>query len=277
MDILAVLIYYHGCIEMVNNNIKSFINSIDHLIIYENSIINEKEKLLQGIDVSKVSFNGDGTNIGIAKALNSVVDSVGDRYTHMILMDQDSEWLNIDEYIERIKQDNTQRVFAYGPRVVVSEDECNQISEQLEVVDHVITSGALINIEYLRSIGGYCEKLWIDGVDEEICFRAAANYLSIKKVMSAHLLQRYGSGNYRSILGRNIIIPEYSAQRKYWIAKNHIYILKKCKLSMKRKRKMLIEYILKPLFDTLLFEQDKNSKCIAIIKGTIDGLRWKVD
>ena len=277
MKILAVLIYYHGCISEVNINIKSFINSVDHLIIYENSIVHEKEKLLQGIDSSKISFKGNGLNVGISKALNSVLESIDDSYFYMMLMDQDSEWLNVDEYLKKVRQDKKRRVFAYGPRVVVSKDDCKLDSQQIILVDHVITSGALINIRYLRLIGGYCEQLWIDGVDEEICFRASNHNLVIKKVMSARLLQKYGSGNYKNIIGRNILIPEYNASRKYWIAKNHIYILKKYRLSINRKRKMVMEYIIKPLFDTVLFEQDKINKCLSIFKGTIDGCRWKVD
>ncbi len=275
MKVLAVLIYYKGIIDEVNANIRSFIDYVDKLIIWENSIIENRAIFLNSIDNKKVEFLGDGSNEGISKPLNIICSSIGREYDYLLTMDQDSRWINIHKYFDVIVHENRESIFAFGPTVIGSEKEINYFETKVMDTDHVIISGALIDIKYLKEIGGYNEDFWLDGIDEEVCFRAAIHHLTVKKISSAFLLQKYGDAHYIKLFGHSILIPEYSEKRKYEITKNHIIIMKKYDLPFTKRYNMTKYYIIKPFFDVLIFENNKVKKCISIIRGIIDGCKWK--
>ena len=193
-------------------------------------------------------------------------------------MDQDSKWVNFAEYVSMVQKSEKEiyNAFAYGPKVIVSSEGQFTLESSIVKVDQLITSGMLVNLKHLRAIGGYCEDLWIDGIDEELCLRAQSNQLMLYRIESEFLLQQYGSGKRIAIKKHEFIIPAYNAQRKYYIAKNHIYLIKKYKLGFREKKDIIINYIIYPIANTLLFEKDKCNKLKSITHGVIDGIKWKV-
>ena len=94
MKLIAIVITYFPEEKDLIQNISSYINDVDQLIIWENTpkdkINYNKEKLLS-INPNKIIFVGNGINVGIGKALNYATNfAINHSYTHLITFDQDS-------------------------------------------------------------------------------------------------------------------------------------------------------------------------------------------
>ena len=120
-DILGVVIIYNPNVEELIYNINQYIGNISKLIIWENSILdnNEKKEIISGVlNSEKIVFEGNGENIGISKALNTILNkSYVSNYKFLLTMDQDSEWLNFREYLGVIER-NLNKFKIFGPRIV---------------------------------------------------------------------------------------------------------------------------------------------------------------
>lgn len=100
--IAAIVILYNPCVDVVNN-IKTYINYVDLIILVDNTeekefseyascyIIDTLSKIMAG----KVKYIPLNKNYGIAKALNiGIKEAAKEKITYVITMDQDSKFKN---------------------------------------------------------------------------------------------------------------------------------------------------------------------------------------
>jgi rhamnosyltransferase len=137
--------------------------------------------------------------------------------------------------------------------------------------EYLITSGNLFDIKRANMVGGFCDFLFIDGVDFDFSFRMRDE--DHKLVLSRFAMMKHQIGNFnsRKVFFFNIKFYDHSPIRYYYIYRNHIYILKKYY------RKYTLFCIKKTLSSILLFlqiivlEYDKLNKFRNILKGIHDG------
>ena len=70
---------------------------------------------------------------------------------------------------------------------------CSEVDDDL-YPSHVIASGMLMSREAWRVVGPFCEKLFIDWVDTEWCWRALANNMIIVQTPSVIISHELGYG-----------------------------------------------------------------------------------
>ena len=141
-------------------------------------------------------------------------------------------------------------------------------------IDECITSGSLLNIKAWNKIGGFDENLFIDGVDFDICYRLKKNGYKILCIQSVVLLHELGHIEYHRFLFWRVLVKNHSAFRKYYIARNIIYIAKKRKSVLLVVKGLLQE--IKMLGIVILYEEDKLNKSRCICRGIYDGFKGKV-
>ncbi len=137
----------------------------------------------------------------------------------------------------------------------------------------LITSGTLMKLELIKSIGGFREDYFIDSVDHEYCLRARANNFPV--VISCKSLMSHSIGQLRTKTNRFQAF-EHPPIRKYYIARNTLVTLKNY---FNREPVWAIRQILRlatEFTSIILFEQDKKNKSYAFIQGIIDGIRNKM-
>ena len=132
----------------------------------------------------------------------------------------------------------------------------------------------MLSLPAWRKIGGFDENMFIDGVDYDICYRLRLANYKIVCVRSVVLLHELGHIQCRHFLFWNVIVKNHSAFRKYFIARNIIYVARK-RESILLKAKGILQEI-KLLGIVLLYEDDKKYKMVNIVKGIRDGIRGKV-
>lgn len=93
--------------------------------------------------------------------------------------------------------------------------------------DYLIASGSYYRLRTLEVIGGFDETLFIDYVDTEWCFRAAALGFGIYGACTARLQHRLGNKTISFWMGRTFQVPVHSPIRYYYMTRNLIQLTRK--------------------------------------------------
>lgn len=98
---------------------------------------------------------------------------------------------------------------------------CSEVDDDL-YPSHVIASGMLMSREAWRVVGPFCEKLFIDWVDTEWCWRALANNMIIVQTPSVIISHELGYGQ-KIFAGRSVTI--HNSFRNFYKIRNAIYLM----------------------------------------------------
>lgn len=227
MQIAGAVILYYPNEEEIIRNIKSYIHYLSTLIVFDNS--NCSREFIGKIEAisSKIVFVTNNTNEGIAKPLNRALELLNTEW--ILTMDQDSyfEPTHATAYFESFI-----RLFSQSEVVaIVCPNHSVQntkviISDEYKEVVHAITSGSIINTEICRQLKGFEEKLFIDDVDFEYCYRcviAGYRIVQFSNIYLNHSLGIQREAGYFSVFkksGRSI----HSPFRIYYMVRNFFYV-----------------------------------------------------
>ena len=242
----TIIITYNPDIGKVNNLIRSIVLNKDScVIVVDNNSLNIEDfsNLFTIDNVVHTVFLED--NLGIAFAQNmGIKKAIELGASHILFFDQDSKISNnfVDDLIsdyKKISVDNT-KIAAIGPRFI---DEnkgfyfpalrfnkyglIDKISvEDIKVpteVSFLISSGTLVSVDSLKSIGFMKEEFFIDFVDTEWCFRALS--MGYKIYMSEKAIMKHSIGD-DTLKIFNFNIPVHSGFRRYYRIRNLFFMWK---------------------------------------------------
>lgn len=269
MKIAATVILYQPDNDVIDN-IDTYVDKVDLLYIVDNSekVNTDIRDVLQKKKNVKYSYFSE--NKGIAKALNHAVYLAKlDGYEYLMTMDQDSKFTDgelakyLEEAEELFKKDKN--VILCGLNHLAYHPKYSQ--QRYERVDEVITSGMILDIEKIYMIGGFLEKLFIDYVDYELCYRAYKNGFTCMIINDCYLIHQVGSVNPIDIFGIHFNNHnEHGMIRKYYLMRNGLYTM--CKFP-KHFIKIAIN-LLKILLKIVLVEDNKSGKFLYSILGFRD-------
>lgn len=275
-DILVGIITYNPQVELLirvleaiwhqNSNIYIVDNASDNLDIWNQKI----EKVYPSIQIEKNPYNK-----GIAKALNQIFKyAYENNYQWVLTLDQDS--ISPPNLVNELyRYVHIKKVAVIGA-VIEDRNKHDQIQlqEKYREVDNCITSGSLNNVLAWRAIGGFDDWMFIDGVDFDYCHRLRAAEYKVILNCNVKLNHEIGQIQIRRFLLWPVIVRNHSAQRKYYIARNIVYLDKKEHEGRIRLKPLL--RVIKQFFLVLFYEKEKSSKLKNILAGLSDGLRYKV-
>jgi len=275
-EILAVIVSYNPDDRIIRcyNSIKK---QADKVIIVDNFSQEEKSKqyLKQLSMETEIIYNDK--NYGIAKALNQVAKyAMVNNYKWLLTADQDSEFLPntystmLNFYEEMSDKEETMLIAPKFKKRIEYEEQnalvINDINWQQETL--IITSGSLIKTEIFKQIGFFEEKLFIDRVDFDFCFRININGFITKVAKNLFFICEFAKEEKK----HSFTVTNYSSQRRYYITKNTVYLLKYFFKFPKEILYLTINDCFLPLFIILFFETDKFNKIKNIFSGFIDGI-----
>ncbi|MCX2485257.1 glycosyltransferase [Pedobacter sp. MR2016-24] len=275
MKLIAIVVLYKPDIRAVIKNILSYIDQIDHLLLYRNSEVGEKDFTLLHSYFDKIDFIGSGKNVGIAKALNEGAKWAEDQeFSHLLTLDQDSyfEGNNLKNFRHLISNDNVKNVGIYS----ANPDNRGQLtfktnSAYIRIPD-AITSGSIFPIKIFGECGYFDENLFIDAVDYDYCYRIKKlkNYDTI---VFPSIILKHEVG-YPTKINFGLITDNYSSFRTYYIIRNHIIIWRRYPdLFQQQYKKTLIKiHIVYRIAKIIIGEEDKLNKLKSIVTGLKDGL-----
>lgn len=226
-NIAGVVVLYHPE-EDVIAGIGSYLPYLGMLYVIDNSGISPDMEKRVAVLSSGIRYIRNKDNIGIAAALNKGATlALQDGFGWLLTMDQDSSFLPAEASayfataFTTLRQDSRVAVIAplHGP---------SPVPEPFTPVTSCITSGSLVRLSTWKAVGGYDEKLFIDEVDHEFCYRVQLQQYQVMQVNTVRLDHRLGTqrrGGYLGLLGRRSR-RIHSPQRVYFMVRNYFYVRK---------------------------------------------------
>lgn len=274
MKILAIVITYYPNISDLQRNILSYINSVDQLIIWENTPKSScSNELYFDEEINtKIIYKGSGKNEYIAYPLNKAIEwAQQNAFTHVLTLDQDSCFKDgvFYRYKQIILSDKSGRNKIWGANPNnMYRSHCTVLQ-----VPQCITSGTIYPTPIFENLGFFREDFAIYVVDVEFGIRARVNGIESFVVIEATLEHTFGKPT-KTYFG--YITTNYSAFVTYLIIRNTIVTWIEYPKDFKARIGFVKYSIFYRLIAILLHEDDKLNKISAIFIGIIDGVRRKM-
>jgi len=272
--IVGTIILYNP-LDDTFDNIQSYITELDMLIIVDNSDIHNV-KLINKIknQFDKIIYINNFENLGIATALNIACNKAIELgYQWILTMDQDSSFVNFNEYLRCITKITDKQVVSI---ISPNSNMPPGISKNCEMSEKTltITSGAFLNLTHFEKVGKFTDKLFIDEVDHDYCLRSIEKKLKVLQFFNIPLIHTIGEkSNYKKK-----VITQHNPIRMYYITRNSFYIVSRFKKSFPERysyKKTFYKNIYKTFFKILKQEDYKLLKLKYVCLGIIDFLRGK--
>ena len=276
-NIAGVVILYNPAYTEIIRNIKSYLYGLDIFYIIDNSSQKCPEGLLSNFDSNvPVEYIFNGSNKGISYSLNLAAKLALEKGCSWLLtMDQDSYFENeqFNTYIRIFEQEikNNGTIGVAGVSYVHENSDIGPLPNLVKA-NKVITSGSIINLAIWKQTGGFDEKLFIDEVDHEYCYRVLANGGGVFVLPGVYLCHVFGTPanlGYFSVVakkGRTI----YNKQRIYFIVRNYLYVRKKYKGLLPDEFKTRDKEVAGIIKNSLFFSGNFSGVIKAIFKGYRD-------
>lgn len=243
MNIAGVVILYHPDIQLLSENIKTYVNGLKQLYVYDNS-----ETKTPGIEEAlfilnpSIQYHYFNANEGIAKRLNQAVEqAMLNNYDYLLTMDQDSSFKDGDfeNYQLQIQSSSYTNVAQFG---VNCQPQFTKFKDQPEEALTLITSGSILNLSLTQRIGLFNEDLFIDFVDADFSYRVINNgYINLmfSNIVLKHALGKLVEGRSYVNFKKSLRIT-HAPVRVYYIIRNGLYLLFKANgLSVNMKKDVL--------------------------------------
>lgn len=206
-------------------------------------------------------------NIGIAAALNQACEeAIKKGFQWILTLDQDSVCPpNFVNDLLKVEKDCVSAGIVAPIIIDRNVGIVGHSNNGIQKVRTCITSGALTNLTAWRQIDGFDEKMFIDSVDFDFCFRLRKAGYFVYQTNTVTLDHAIGDSKKCKFLFWTFNNLEHSAFRDFYIAQNSIYY--------PRKNRLWLHFIrgnfrnLKLIFVVLLYEGNKREKINAICKG----------
>jgi rhamnosyltransferase len=270
MQVAGVIILYHPDEEQVIQNIQSYITFIDQLVVFDNSGCSQQfvEKI-KSLD-PKINFIANSQNEGIARPLNKAFQLLADKYTWILTMDQDSFF---EPGQARAYFDSFDKQFYHAEKVAVvspNPDSVNDISStSAKEVMTAITSGSLVHTGIWKQLKGFDEKLFIDYVDLEYCYRSIIGGYKIIQLPAIRLNHSIGTktqAGYLSVIKKSTR-HIHSPFRVYYMVRNYYYVSGRYKKLLPQEIKQRRKALLVELKNDLFFSGKFFRVLAAALKG----------
>jgi len=244
LRVVAIIVTYFPKPEDLDALLTAIDRQVLHVVVVDNTPHRQSSELVN--PGASVEWIYNGTNIGLPAAQNLGIERARNlKATHVVLFDQDS--IPAPDMVQRLNDAQQTlirrgvKLAAVGPRwldrytgqsapfVRVGWTGLRHVhsawaDEGLIEADFLIASGSLIPISVLDHVGGMDESLFIDHVDIEWAFRAAASGFKMYGASDAVLLHGLGEAKRRVWLGKWWHVPVHSPSRNYYFARNTLLV-----------------------------------------------------
>lgn len=287
----AGVVLYNPDKKRLKENLNAICDQVEWIYCYNNGLQNASE-----IDMLLNSYNnlrviGNGTNVGIATALNDLVkEAAKDGKEWILTLDQDS--VVCEGMVAALASLTNEKDVVIICPVIEDVRRKNEVpairKDTIDDVDFCITSGSFMNVQKTIDIGGFDDALFIGLVDDEICHKVKkSGYRIIRNnsVILNHELgnlipSKYetlylflGSFLHSSIVKKLSYKREVSPMRLYYATRNMVYLNRKYPHENSSWSKKRLVY---NSLSSFLRGEEKIKLIKSIINGIKDGKNMKI-
>lgn len=273
MKILAGITLFNPDLVRLKDNLRAIAPQVDAVVCFDNGSRNSAEVREMIRSEEKAVLIEGSQNFGVAYALNRIFEYAESHQAEWIItLDQDSVCPSdlVPRYLKALEDLNDNRIAVLCPVTRDRNFEREQeIHGEYEQVKDCITSASFNRVSAWKAVGGFYEPLFIDFVDYDFCAKLVEHGFTLYRVNRAFILHEIGHGENHRLFGREVTALNHSAERKYYMVRNHIYYmnLHRDVVNYAYERNKCIFLFIK----TILFEQDRRIKLSAMFRGLHDG------
>jgi len=274
-DIAGVVVLYFPDEEELFRNISSYIEHLAVLYVIDNTGPKSGDSIYEKLsNFQKIQIIKNTKNEGIAKALNKAAESAFSKgFKWLLTMDQDSFF----------ESDEGNRYFSFFYENFINKDNIAVVAPAhfKEMIDSttiysdlnaVLTSGDLIRLSVWNEINGFDEKLFIDEVDHDYCYRVKKAGYRIVQVNTIFLNHRLGTktkGGYLGSISKRLRTI-HTPQRVYFMVRNYLYVRKKYKRDFEKEFGKRDKALLVAIKNNLFFSGEFWANFRSIMKAYKD-------
>lgn len=272
--ICATIVSFNGCKEIMNT-VKAIESQVNAIVIIDNNSDAATINVLERLSSANIFVIYNKSNLGIARALNQGVEYAKiNNFDWILTLDQDSICDNnliaeFEDSIDLYSANSTDsKVKVFTPRICYDNNIDIPKRNKHEECLASITSGNLINLNVFDKIGNYNEMLFIDSVDFDFCLRL--NNDGFKMIRNNDTVIYHSLGLAKKYWF--ITIHVHSSIRRYYISRNHIFIMKKyffSNMTFCLKKQIWFTIL---ILQIIFFESNKIKNIKSIYSGLKDGI-----
>jgi rhamnosyltransferase len=295
-SVCAVVVTYNAG-SSIRQQFSALRHQVGRVVIVDNgSAADDRLTLreLQAGSPDKVAVILNGTNLGVGAAQNmGIRKAMNEGFAWVLLLDHDSvpegdmvarmleAYGNLPEQVREVTAVVAPQVVdrnaLLGSKFTILHRKwlfrrvpCTA-GKVLDVLT-VIASGSMIRVDALNRLGGMREDYFIDYIDAEFSLRVHTAGFKIMVACDAVLHHALGQRKTYRIAGFTMKPSFHSAERRYFIFRNRIWVLKAYGLRVPSFVLLDLVLICYDILNILLFEDGKAEKFKMIGKGLIAGL-----
>jgi rhamnosyltransferase len=274
--VCAVYVTYHPDAEFPER-VARIAPQVAHIIIVDNNSNEEAVRMLRALcDAGNFELIENNDNLGVATALNQGAGRAFELgYTWALTLDQDS-WpeAHLVTTLIAIYTDHPERekvkMIGSNYRSPITDNallECKDNTSNFIETETVITSCTLMSLKAFEEVGPFRDDFFIDQVDHEYCLRLRSNGYKIAISCKPLMTHPLGNQTRHKVLWKHPICLNQSPLRRYYMTRNSLvlYRIYACKETHWVKNNL--DAALKETVLTILFEDEKVKKIIAILLG----------
>lgn len=266
------IVLFHPDPDVVSN-ISTLSFTCEKVYVVDNSKKKNQNIINQILHFPNAIFIDNNENLGIASALNIAAKcAIVDGYKYLLTMDQDSG-ITADtitallEYIEKHDE-----VAIVSPQYKYKNGNPVIHSDTVTELSSVITSGNIIKLSAYKFIGGFNDKLFIDCVDIEYCYRLRSAGFKIVRLNFVSMYHEWANMTREKFLGVSFLTLNYSALRYYYITRNRLYLYRTYKNQFPRECREELINVWKNILKIIIVEKNKYQNMKYTCRGIVDFL-----
>lgn len=290
----AIIVSYNSDTRVLSQVLKVLVPELSATYVVDNSdesaLAREIEEVSTGLGARYVGLNG---NKGIAVAQNAGIRrAIMTGAANVLLLDDDS---HIDpQSLRRLianfesVRERDPRVIAAGPLItdtrtesrlayvwsrnkIVRVSQSASITEPIEVA-FLVSSGSIVDVEALESVGFFQEKYFIDHVDKEWGLRVASQ--GMKMVVFPDVEMRHALGEpVGTNNSRALPFGHTNPVRDYYLTRNAFFLLRDVKISCGRRFSLGMSTVKYTLYKLVFPSMGGQRK--MVLRGIFDGVRGR--
>ena len=278
-DTVAIYTAYEPS-ENLKSSVIETLKQCSQVVVADNTPLGKRNARDVLGDISHVTIIGDGSNIGLAKALNHAIAQAHSA-EFVFLLDQDSSpQPGLVESLHSSLQTHPQ-AGAIGPAPWDEEnnrfiDPRTTSRKDLAELPVIITSAMLVRKTALDQTSGFRNEFFVDCVDQEFCLqlrKSGWTVLQDKRILLPHSLGEmkwHGFGPFK------LRATHHPTWRLYWAARNGVMLSKEYFNFDKRWALTNLAILGYWIVTVTLFESPRIAKLQALFRGIKDGSRGRM-
>jgi rhamnosyltransferase len=296
-SVASVTVTYNPDPKILRRQLDQLSHQVGRVFLIDNGSSNAEEINRIAESITHVQVILCPTNLGLGRAQNLGIRACRDEGIAMVLLlDQDSVPQNgmVETLLTSLNQltQAGKKVAAVGARYTGTHTGhpsffiqfkrfrfrkcfCNHTdSDQIILADMLISSGSLIPISALDTIGEMDEELFIDHIDTEWCLRARSLNWQSYGVCNALMEHRLGEHTFRIWWGRWRYVSIHPPFRYYYIYRNSILLHGRSYADPLWKQTDQLRLLLIAMF-VVIFSKQRLSCIKMIMRGLTDAIRHR--